>query len=86
MGGGGHDWQDREQEREDKAKEYYDSHKCSLDSFSDAQLQAELKKRKRVARTAEVIAEEKKKHNTPILKEMNALKEKLNNLDRKLKK
>lgn len=86
MGGGGHDWQDRETEREASAKEYYDSHKCSLDSFTDVQLQAELKKRKKAARTAEVIAAEKKKHNAPIERDIQALQIQLRKLNDKLKK
>ena len=45
MGGGGHDWMDRETEEEERAKRYYEEHKCDLSSFTDKQLRQELKTR-----------------------------------------
>ena len=78
---------DRKSEATDRMlnpQSYRDDKKLS--DFSDTELQAELKKRKREARTAEVIAKEKEQHNAPIIKQMNALRRELENLDRKLKK
>lgn len=85
-GGGGHDWQDRETERENEAKEYRATHKCSLDSFSDKELQTELQKRKASAKAKLERADTVAKHNNPINKQINELEKKLSNLKSNLKK
>ena len=81
MGGGGHDWMDRETEEEERAKRYYEEHKCDLSSFTDKQLRQELKTR------AKKQKDNKRKalQNQPILREIKALEIKIKLLQKEIK-
>lgn len=84
MGGGGWDWQDRENRDEKEAKEAaYTA--PTLNEFSDKELQKELKKRKLAQKTEETRMAALKAHNDPILKEIKTLQEQIDRLNKKLR-
>lgn len=86
MGGGGRDWQDSEREKEQAAIDFYDTHTCSLDFFSDQELIQELETRE--MKRIELEKQEKMilEHNAPLLREIQTLKEKLDDLNSRLLK
>lgn len=60
--------------------------KGKMEDFTDEQLQAELKRRKREKQTEETRLAKIRAHNAPIQKEIQALQSKLHSLNLKLKK
>lgn len=82
MGGGGHDWQDREYQRSESRDSYEPK---TLDGFSDRELQAELRKRKVHAKTEAERKAERAKHNAPLEKKIAELHREINGLKSKLK-
>lgn len=58
----------------------------SLGDFTDEQLQAELKRRKREKQTEETRLAKIRAHNAPIQREIEALQRQLHSLNLKLKK
>lgn len=78
------DWQDRETRDEKEALLYYNTHTCSLDSFTDEQLNFELKARAK--RNADEIAKKERilKHNEPFKAQIKELENQLCKLNKLL--